>query len=647
MPTGSALSSALRVKQSGVAVPADHRGPAILLDAARALGGVALFGSLVALVTWLLIRAGLITNLVEVLLHTGAESLSAVVCALAFVATWSVDRRSTLPAAAAGTLLLGAGLLDLWHAVSYVTVASSLVGSAEPESLLFSWASRAVLALGLFLYAWLPDRPVADRTRWYLLFAVLTVTAAVAGGATVLAQAFPWLVPPETGPEAFRLSVGTGVVALLVLAGARFIAPRDAHVRTSGMVLLAACGFFMVRELVSSYAISVYPAYPRLLAHGFEAAGCILLYQGLVVQRLRRPAEAATELRMALQTSEAQLLRAQAIAAFATYRLVPDVGAGGERLFGHDAAGLLGLSEGVRLAEADYRQHHVHPDDRAVLDDATRQRSDTGRSAVEYRIVRPDGGVRVMRDVAEIVDAAPGRREALGVLHDVTERRGIEDELRRLTAHVESTQEAERIRIAREIHDELGGVLTGIRMHVATAARDSEQSTGSTTARLQEVLHLIDSATESVRRVIRDLRPSILDDLGPIAAIEWYADERLRKAGVPVEVVLGPGVADTVLDGERASALFRVGQEAITNIARHADATRVTITVDRDEAGLSIEIEDDGRGLPDDLAARPRSFGLIGMHERVRYFGGQLLVERLPAGGTRVAVQMPLESTDG
>lgn len=619
----------------------------LVRGAVAALTQAATCAVIVTLAAWSLVHLDLLTPLVEVLIHTGTESASVVVCALAFVATWSVERRNTpVNASTAGTLLLGAGLLDLFHAVSYVTVASSLSGLVESESRLFSAGSRIALAGALFCYAWLPGHPMAERNRWYVLFAVLAATAAVAGSATMLAGAFPQLIPSEAIADRLSRSPGLVVVVLLVLTAGRFLVAHRRADEEKDVTLVAACVLFAVRELITLYGANEIEALPRLIAHGIEVTGCVLLYRGLVVRRLRRPEETATRLRTALRITEAQLLRAQTIAAFTTYRLVGGEGIDGERLFGADAARLIGLDGAMRLPEAEFRARHVHPDDRSALTSADRQLATVGKSTSEYRVVLPGGSERVMRDVAERLGDAGAGMEVLGVLHDVTENRRIEDELRRLAAHVESTREAERIRIAREIHDELGGLLTGIRMQIAMSMRDRPDGT-SVAVPPASTLQLIDSATEALRRVIRDLRPSILDDLGPVAAIEWYADERLRKAGVRVDVAIGAGVTELAVAGERASAIFRVTQEALTNIARHAEATHVDIALTLETGRLVIRIRDDGRGMQPEAPAVADSWGLRGMRERLRFFGGELHIDSAPGHGTAVTVVMPLGMTDG
>jgi signal transduction histidine kinase len=535
-------------------------------------------------------------------------------------------------------LLLGAGLLDLLHAVSYVTMASSMSGLVESESRLFSAGSRVTLAAGLFCYVWLPERPAGERSRWSVLFAVLAVTA---GSATVVAGTFARFIPSEAITDRLQLSPASAVVLLLTAAIGRAVFTRRS---VQNVTLVSACVMFTIREVITLYGANEAEVTPRLFAHGCEVAGCVLLYRGLVVGRLRRPAEAATKLRTALRITEAQLLRAQAIAAFATYRVYQAEAGPPTRLLGADAANLLDLAGATRMPESEYVAKVVHEHDRHQFADAARRLAEGGKSACEYRVIVPAGDVRVIRDVAEVLADGDGR-ELLGVLHDVTEYRRIEDELRRLAAHVESAREAERSRISREIHDELGGLLTGIRMQLAMSVRERIEQPRIAES-LEISLQLIDSATEALRRVIRDLRPSILDDLGPVAAIEWYADERLGRSGLDVRFTAEAAAVDLALAGERASALFRVSQEAMTNIARHAHASRVSIGVTLARGRLVVQIEDDGRGMNADDPASFGSWGLLGMRERLRHFGGELRLQSAIGGGTNVTIIMPIEAAD-
>jgi signal transduction histidine kinase len=229
--------------------------------------------------------------------------------------------------------------------------------------------------------------------------------------------------------------------------------------------------------------------------------------------------------------------------------------------------------------------------------------------------------------------------ELEGLYRQLQEREAWREELLR---KVISAQEDERKRLARELHDETSQTLSALAMKIETAlaAWPSEASRD----RLVEARGLTVRTLEELHRLIFDLRPSVLDDLGLLSAIRWYAERHLERRGIAVRCEFS-GVADR-LGPELETALFRVCQEAITNIAKHSEAETVLIQCLEHEDRISIEIEDDGKGFsPESLpppAARERGLGLLGMRERVELFGGTLELDSAPGRGTRIAVTVPL-----
>jgi PAS domain S-box-containing protein len=238
--------------------------------------------------------------------------------------------------------------------------------------------------------------------------------------------------------------------------------------------------------------------------------------------------------------------------------------------------------------------------------------------------------------------ADPSTIELLGRAAHVAaiaiERRWLDDQLRALTARIEAIREDERTSIAREIHDELGQSLTALKMDISWVmrrVRDPDAISG----KLDEMSHATDAVIQSVRRISAELRPGILDDVGLRAAIEWQGEEFQRRTGTSVQVT--GEVGDLQLERGLATAVFRIFQEALTNVARHAGATRVDVRLWLERGQLRLEIADDGIGLPE-IAQGRSSLGLLGMRERARRLGGDCRIERGSEGGTRVSVTMPL-----
>jgi PAS domain S-box-containing protein len=238
-----------------------------------------------------------------------------------------------------------------------------------------------------------------------------------------------------------------------------------------------------------------------------------------------------------------------------------------------------------------------------------------------------------------------------GIMTNITQGKLEQDEIKRsrqqlaeLSAHVETVKENERMRIAREIHDDLGGNLTAIKMALALIARRLPADDAASPALAEKTAYvdaLVDRTIEAVHRISADLRPGILD-FGIVAAIDWQADEFEKQFGIPCR--FSSNRKDIDLHPDQATALFRIFQEALTNVGKHASANRVTVRLTCSERSVRLEVADDGRGIEQADRAKPKSFGIRGMIERAHALGGQLSVCNAPGGGAVVAVRIPLSA---
>jgi signal transduction histidine kinase len=206
---------------------------------------------------------------------------------------------------------------------------------------------------------------------------------------------------------------------------------------------------------------------------------------------------------------------------------------------------------------------------------------------------------------------------------------------------VESVREDERTGIAREIHDVLGQALTALKMDLAWLAR---QAAGQEplVEKLRSMSEATDEIIQQVRRISTELRPGVLDDLGLLAAIEWQAQEFEERTGTLCTVE--SNVGDAPLPRDVSTALFRIFQEALTNVARHAEAREVAVHLWLADGELRMEVRDDGRGITVAQAGNPRSLGLLGIRERARRLGGGAAIAAGPSGGTVVWVHVPRTS---
>ena len=238
----------------------------------------------------------------------------------------------------------------------------------------------------------------------------------------------------------------------------------------------------------------------------------------------------------------------------------------------------------------------------------------------------------------------------LEIISDVTERkRGEEslvlqkEQLRALAERLQWVREEDRKRVARDLHDQIGQILTAIKMDMTWMTRHLPESEVEVLARLTESIQLINDGVKSVRAICSGLRPGVLDDLGLAAAIEWQASEFASRNDVNCQVTVPP--VDLHLDGDRATAAFRIFQECLTNVIRHAQAKSVRVSLCQEDENILLVVEDDGIGFCEsDLSNSLGSLGLLGMKERAQFCGGEVQISSSPGKGTTVTVRVPVDT---
>jgi len=280
----------------------------------------------------------------------------------------------------------------------------------------------------------------------------------------------------------------------------------------------------------------------------------------------------------------------------------------------------------------------------------------TGETVSAEHIHFDDRGGKIFSEIL----TSPMRNEqgeiyrVIHLVNDVTERKkGVEDlrasreQLRALAGRLQAVREEERTDIAREIHDELGGALTGMKVDVSFLIKSAlkiknEAARTSLLAGMDSVTKAIDTTIHAVRRIAMELRPGILDDLGLVAALEWQLKDFEKRTGIRCEFF--PPAEDISLDADLSTALFRIFQEALTNVVRHSGATEVRVRLRADADSSTLEVEDNGKGIEKEKINSSKSLGLLGMRERAQMFGGRVTVTGTPGIGTTVTVEIsPVE----
>ena len=233
-----------------------------------------------------------------------------------------------------------------------------------------------------------------------------------------------------------------------------------------------------------------------------------------------------------------------------------------------------------------------------------------------------------------------------GLSRDVSELKRAEEErqrsleqLRALAARLQSIREEERQKVAREIHDQLGQALTAIKIDLSSLVRELPAELEQPPKKTSSIFKLVDETIQSVRRISTELRPGILDDLGLVATIEWAGEEFESRTGTKCRLTLPR--EDISIDPDSATAIFRIFQETLTNVARHAEASEVDVRMAHEGGDLILEVHDNGKGFPEGRLSDGKSLGILGMRERAVLLGGELAIDGAPGRGTTVSVRVP------
>ncbi|MGE5623343.1 MAG: ATP-binding protein, partial [Bacillota bacterium] len=383
---------------------------------------------------------------------------------------------------------------------------------------------------------------------------------------------------------------------------------------------------------------------PRIvLVVGLIAAGLLFTIYYSQASARRRAVELAKEMTKDLRASEASLAEAQHMAHLGSWLL--DISTQ-TMTWSTETFHLFGLERFSELPDYSAYLRHIHEEDRQRVQAGMAKALRSGEEFnTEHRIVRRDGTVRWVQTICR-----PSNNDGMillrGTIMDITERKQTMEALKRsrellreLTAHQDRVKEDERRRIAREIHDELGQTLLALRIDVSMLEARTGKSHPRLNEKVRSALQYIDATVKTIRTIINNLRPAVLD-LGLTAAIEWQVSEFRRRSGITCELVLGE--EEFAVDDARATTLFRILQESLTNVIRHAKATHVLIELHKKDGQLVMRIADNGVGMYPEARKNSNSFGLVGVEERVHALNGKFHIASTPGQGTVLTIHIPL-----
>jgi PAS domain S-box-containing protein len=313
-----------------------------------------------------------------------------------------------------------------------------------------------------------------------------------------------------------------------------------------------------------------------------------------------------------------------------------------ENVFGYGRGAVLGQSLEILMPARVRDSHHKHI-------------THFGRTGVTSRrmgdqtvlVGRREDGEEFPIEASISQHSESGCRFFTVILRDVTDRVRVEtalrrskDELRELAAAASSVREQEKSRVARELHDELAQSLTALKMDVNWLKERMAAGQEPLVTKLESMQAMLDTTVKATRRISSDLRPLMLDDLGLIPAAEWLVNNFIQRHGIDCRFTADP--PDLDLQDPHATAIFRIMQESLTNVARHAHASHVDITLDGCDGEITLRVRDNGCGFAPADPRKPNSFGLVGLRERVYLLDGEITVDTAPGKGATIEVRIPM-----
>ncbi|RYY77467.1 MAG: PAS domain-containing sensor histidine kinase [Comamonadaceae bacterium] len=308
--------------------------------------------------------------------------------------------------------------------------------------------------------------------------------------------------------------------------------------------------------------------------------------------------------------------------------------AAAERIFGWPAAQVIGQGLEMLMPQRYRGAHRAHVERFGATGVTSRR---MGGSAVLLGLRASGEEFPIDASISQL-DTPEGKLFTV-ILRDVTERIRAQEELAAFAAEASGVREQEKARIARELHDELAQSLTALKMDTdwVRANLHKPEQAGP---RLAAMLRMLDDAVASTRRIAADLRPLVLDDLGLVSAVEWLASSFTQRTGVPCRLAVDD---DLDLQEPHATAVFRMVQESLANVAKHAGARHVDVTLARTGDDALLQVVDDGIGFNAADPRKPQSLGLVGLRERAKLLRGSVAITSAPGQGTRVEARIPLE----
>jgi PAS domain S-box-containing protein len=639
---------------------------------------------------WALIFAGLyLTSLLsEPLFHGLAEIFRIAVAAAIFLLVWNVRRsmdNSYLMFLGVAYVFVAA--LDIIHALA--SQGMGIFPGSRPNLAAQLWISALYLeSISLLAASFFVGR----KLRLERVLGGYGLAIALLLGSIFAWHVFPVCYAEGVGLTPFKRLSEVAISLILAAALGALLRKGDQFDRGVLRLLAASIGFTLASELFVVAGAETL-GFPFLVVHFFKIVAVYCLYRAIFETGMAKPLtvlfrnlkqsedalrRASEDLEHRVRQRTADLARANELLmkeiqerrraeeelrrSETKYRTVSEntydwewwVAPGGDFIYVSPSCRRITLYEPEEFVrDPDFLLKIVHPDDRpSFIKHMTEIEEKILQGEIEFRILRPDRTIRWLAHACQPVFDEQGRLLGRrGSNRDITERkraeqalRESEKELRRLSARILTAQETERRRISRELHDELGGALAVLKIRTSFIEKKLTPGQDDAKAECRHMLEYIDQIIENVSRLSRDLSPSVLEDIGLTPALRRLIDNAGKVHGV--QIVSDISNVERFLPKESHILVYRIFQEALTNIGKHAQAKNVSVQVRKDGDRISLFVEDDGRGFDPDCVvqsgASERGLGLATMNERARMLGGALDLKSEEGRGTRIALSIPI-----
>ncbi|MBR7745478.1 MASE3 domain-containing protein [Undibacterium baiyunense] len=600
-------------------------------------------------------------------IHTGLETATIIIFTSVFMVCWNafgnLRKRSSLILA---VTFLSASIFGFFHAISFQGMPGFPAAIDMHKSLSFWLLSRYLISLTLLgLVLQTRDIDISESISKISVYLGLVLTIIATFIIFTYPEIFPTTYQKGSGQTSFKIHCEMVLVALNSLTAGLFYRQivhsdridSEGHLKIKRSMLFFAAAMMAISETY----FSLY-SYPDeifvVIGHAFQVIAALAIYRGMVSINIHAPYSSLIQTTKDLQQTADELLihkqrltgvietAMDGILTINDQHKIILVNPAAAQIFGYTVEALIGTSIDIVIP---MRHRNVHSAHVHQFGERGTTRRKMGGNFDDYYVtgLHADGTeFPIEASISSLVENE--KRFYTVIFRNISERKAAKEkmaqyhsELTQLSSALQSIREEERKHIARELHDDLGQLLAALRMDLSLLQRD-QNMTDKSRLTVSSMDQLLLTSITTLRRIATDLRPRALDEGGLFFALQTLQKEFSQRHGVHCDLIANE--EQLILDDERSTAIYRIIQESLTNVARHAKANHVDIQFERTDDALQFVIQDDGRGIEEGAMNKTRSFGLVGMRERIKAMQGNFKVHSEVGKGTRIEIHIPLDT---